>query len=316
MDFQMKKRLLIALVSISASGCAVKSSDGRDFPDLSPVEIYKNKLAHCENSVSYEQVTEFVGNDRTFSPEERRTEKDNEWKRWQQELLNTKSEVSQNLYIVKIPAAFQYYDKSRNRMRLTEGKQNYQSEGIFSNVGRNIEFALPSKILINSTKVDDVFYSAPLPEGVPYYHGGVSKWVARHFGNQSTTADNVYVINRVHQSFPDGKSFIGINGAYGGVNQHGHWQLGVGVDSSNWMNHPQSPIYKEDSSIYLDLSKFNFLDSFGVYPDTGTVYINVEYIFSINSCDKRVPQGKLKELIVSSWNEVTKNYIPISKLVF
>lgn len=285
---------MVALSVLTGCAHSNKTSDGKHVLEPVPEDIYRAKIAFCENVVSYEQVTQFAGNDRTLSPEKRRAEKDKVWTKWITDLEKTKEDISGRVYFIEIPTLFGDYDEQHQRMRLLNFRQTMNTSNRFSRY--SMVSAIPDKIFFNS--ISNHMLPVPIPQGA------TSKWILDYYGNVSfALSDTIYVINVETTRFKQGwvSAQTGDYGvpAWGLLNEH----LGIIIDTSQWTSKQQSPIFKEDENVYLNLKKLNFVDAFGVYPDTGNVTVDVSYLFEITDCNGGVPNAVLKEVIVNAENK-------------
>lgn len=300
------------------SGCAnntetppkpTYTSDGKVVSELSTFDIYKAYVAFCSGEDIFNSVTKFVGNDRTLSPEKRNAEKEEAWEKWQTDISSVRKEMQGKIFKVEIPARFGNYNKNENKMQLITYSfdifDRRTDDRTYSMYG-----SIPESFVFNSS--NGSHFLSPIPSSIPpnMQHVWPYNTYSRFRSYSHSRIPNVYIINRTFSPNKFAKSDSGysrISGKYGGEIKSE--MLGVFVDTSELTSNQNSPFIRVSSNyvhnnklhlgiVYLDLNKFNFVDSFGVYPDTGSVDVNVEYLFEIKSCD-RLPQGKLKEVIIS-----------------
>lgn len=315
----MKLKVISSLLVLSMQVACVSISDKPDKTNialLTPEAAYKAHVGLCENNVSFEQATEFVGIDRALPPDQRQQEKNEAWQGWNALKSAEKKDVEAKLFLIEIPAVFSFFDKERNRMELAKMRNPHKVTRGFSSFFLDIshtkkswksstasfEPGVPDRIIIFRELENQTL--DPLPLGIqdqPFYTK------QKILGNISypSIAENTYIqMNGLRRQ--DNSPFAPlVNRFLGEFYGHGHFSLSnhpsVILDTSSWFSKPQSPIYKEGEATFLDLSKFDFLQSFGVYPDTGAVMVNIRYMFQINSCDnQRRLQGTLKEVTITA----------------
>lgn len=289
----MKKVSIFCFVAIfSTPGCktiTTSTANGKVVHDVFTEDIYKAKVAFCplKNLILSEEVTKFVGNDRRSPPEKRLAEKELAWKTWNSEVAEVKKEIQGKLFRVELPAAFGNYDKNKNRMALINHKFK---DDVGATRFYRVDSDIPQRLLLN---LSGYLVVEPYPTSIP--NVDKVKWAYSNFANPSFTSKDIYVIN---QSISSGRRST--DGSRGGKPRAlDNDTLGVEISTDLWTSNPQSPIYREGDYTYLDLNKFDFVDSFGVYPDTGIVHVRVEYIFEIINCIFDIPEGKLREVVIS-----------------
>lgn len=294
----------IAISVLTGCGTTTKTLDGRSVSPPTPEEIYQTKIAFCENVVSYEQVTQFVGNERTLSPGQRKSVKDKVWDKWISDIAKTKENLSSKVYTVEIPTMFGDYDEQRQRMRQKDSTHRHR---IYSGSHYG---ATPDKILYNSTSNEFHTFLATIPQGAPL------RWVWDYYGNTDHSLPDTYVINTVIKRFKQTHTAIGAKYGGGFGNRNLTWQLGIFIDdASQWILSQQSPIFKEDGKVYLNLKRFDFVDVFGVYPDTGNVSVRISYLFEIIGCSGKIPQGVVKEVIIKTIHQINGSETEIARVI-
>lgn len=289
--------LCIAISALTGCGTTIKTLDGMSVSDITTGDIYQAKIALCDNAVSYEQVTHFVGNERTLSPEQRKSEKDRVWNKWISDRENTKENLSSKVYSIEIPIEFGGYDEQRQSMRQKDG--SIINAPYRNPLPTHLVGATPDNILYNPIPINFFGYSGTIPEGAS------SRWFWDYFSQNYSPRSfpDTYVIN----DRADTVSHIKFRSRDGGYNKvySDTKEFGIFIDgASKWISSQQSPIFKEDGIVYLNLKKFDFVDVFGVYPDTGNVYVWVSYLYEITGCRGKTPQGIVKEVIIKATHEV------------
>ena len=77
--------------------------------------------------------------------------------------------------------------------------------------------------------------------------------------------------------------------------------MGVGFNTKKWFDNIESPVLSKDGDFYFDTRKVDFYKTFGIYPDIGTAYIDINYTFEFVGCNNSGQlNAEVKEVVVSS----------------
>lgn len=285
-----QKVFALCIILSAIVGCSTtntKTNDGNSTYQLFTNDLYRAKVAFCENIVTYDHVTQFVGNDRTAAPEVRKAQKDNAWSAWQVSRQEARDSFNNKIFKVTLEAEFGNYDKESNRMSLVHTRKFVKLDHGWIDVER----ALPHQMIYNYFSG---FRPSPLPLGAP------NDWAVNYFSNSPWDHED-YVLNGYSIS-QDAKLYSYLQGSSGNHNRNLpiNKTFSVFIDLKTLAIKYNTPIYNLNRIGYLDLSKFDFLKSFGVYPDTGNVIVNVEYLFEIKGCHNGYPKGQLREVVVNA----------------
>lgn len=266
-------------------------------------DIYQGTVGFCPQS--FESITEHVGNSARQSPEERKASKDRVWSKWQEEKLNMKSNVVGKQYVLSHPAGFTRYNEETGLMELykkgsTKGRYSYEQS------------AIPETIVFNTY---DFWFSPDLPIGWgPRDYVNMSHKLKlkeaialEAFGGSLTRSSNVYVINDF-----DTEQFQRKQANYGG-SKFGRKiftekLMSVSFNTKKWFEKADSPILFKDGMFYLDTNKVDIYETFGIYPDIGTPYVDINYTVEFVGCDSGQLQADVKEVRITSLNNDNEIY--------
>jgi hypothetical protein len=255
-------------------------------------DIYNGTVAFCQ--MPFDTVTKYVGNSPTQSPDERKASKDRVWNAWQEQKQETKQNLDGKSFTVTNPAGFSRYDEATGLMKLYAGGH---ARGKYSTKAS----AIPEVITFNT--LDNWFISPKLPGGWKHNHikNASSEFVALSAFGKSQTGWNrsTYVINNYERP-----NYERQNAYYSGIQvARGIYTgnlMSVGFDTKQWYERAESPIVLKDGTFYFDSNKVNFYETFGIYPDIGTPYINISYTFEFSGCSRGQLQADVKEISVSN----------------
>lgn len=276
-------------------------------------DIYKGTIGYCQQS--FDAITKNVGNSATRSPEERKLQKENAWKSWQEKKSQMKADVAGKTYSISHPAAFSRYNEETGLMELN-------LDGYTTGNQRNVHrenSAIPETIVLNTY---DHWFSPTLPVG-----WGPSNWTNMNhkfaleesialdkFGGSTRRNRDIYVINNYDNAPHYSERFA----AYGGMSSYASNSrnqkivpsklMSVAFDTKEWFKNSQSPVLLKDGSFYLDTEKLDFVKVFGVYPDLGNPYIEIEYTFEFTGCSNGQLDAEVKEISLTSLRKGTEIY--------
>lgn len=240
----------------------------------SAVDIYRGTVGFCE-SPSFEVVTRNAGTSPTKSPEERKAEKENSWSRWQEERTQMKSDLAGKQFTVSNPAGFSKYNEETGLMKL-------YAQGSTTGSSLYKQSAIPDQIVFNT------------------YDYWINKGALDRYGLPARRNNDVYVINDYddtpHYKFRDAR--------YGGnsiaISRFTDKLMSVSFNTKKWFESANSPVFLKDGSFYLDTNKVDIYENFGVYPDIGTPYIEINYTFEFSGCKNGQLQADVKQITLTS----------------
>ncbi len=295
----MKKNYLLALITSTLFFGGCKSTGLESIllasEEPSATDIYSGTVGYC--SQSYDAITKYVGNSATQSPEERKAIKESVWNDWQEKRKKMKSNVDGKQFKISQPAAFSRYDEETGLMVLYKGG---------SVTGENIveRSAVPDNVVFNTY---DHWFSPELPSGwmrASKYrdHRAITKRekvALEAFGSQLKRNQSIYVINDY-----DNMDYSSRTAQYGGRffsrETYTNKLMGVGFNTKKWFDNIESPVLSKDGDFYFDTRKVDFYKTFGIYPDIGTAYIDINYTFEFVGCNSGQLKAEVKEVVVSS----------------
>lgn len=313
MDINSKTKLsslCLAVALISGCTTVATSSSGNSVGPPSIVDISVAKTGLCNNPFTFEQATRYVGIDPTKSPQEREAEKQAAWSSWLAAIASNKSNVqsARDEFAIEHTAAF-YPDSDKDGIIefAGGGTTKYEVEGLI----KTYQSAIPDLITFNLGRS---FGGPGVPLGAvepvlrgdfKYKQGVRARRIdeIRHqfYGNSGKAADDIYVINDTYTSSRT-SSTSATEAKYGGNKRlSGKPMFGVNLITKRWYESPQSFIKKSrDGSFVFDTTHFDFVDTFGYYPDAKEVFVNVAYIFEMSHCSGVDLYGDVKEVVVST----------------
>lgn len=285
MDIMKIKIILGVICGINLGGCALGGNvvSNIGLSKISHEEVYLAKLGFCNVFVHENEITKFTGNGRALSPEARASQKQAALSAWEQEKVKAKGKVQGKSYYFEIPAVFNHYQEAQQRMVLIPTLMKTRSAyAIYE-----LNSAIPDRVFFNTAQDRAI---APLPKGADhnwvyqhYYNFEVKSGPAYHLTSR-LSGNTVYELSR--HEYVRGK---------GSVNDN---TLGVIVDTSNWVSASNSPIFVDNDRHFLNTKNIDFVEAFGVYPDTGSVMLRIRYIYEITGCQGNNPKGTLKEVVI------------------
>lgn len=282
----MKIKLILGvLCGVSLGGCAfggnVVSNIG--VSKISHKEVYLAKLGFCNVYVSEDDITKFTGNDRTLPPEVRAAQKQAALNEWEQEKVKAKAKVQGKSYYFEVPAIFNHYQEAQQRMVFIPTVAKSSSASYVYELAT----AIPDRVFFNTAQDRRI---APYPKGADY------KWVYEHYYNFEVKSGPAYHLtsrlsgNTVYE--------LGKYEFIRGKSSFNDRTLGVIVDTSNWVSASNSPIFLDNDRHFLNTKNIDFVEAFGVYPDTGSVMLRMRFIYEITGCEGNNPKGTLKEVVI------------------
>ncbi|WNC72024.1 hypothetical protein RGQ13_18175 [Thalassotalea psychrophila] len=289
----MKYQSIVSACLVSMLyGCAsTMTSGGVSVSEPSDIDIYNAKVAYCE-VFTYENATYYTGNDPKKSPAIRKEEKEKSWNAWQQKRKELKSELIGKRFFISHPAAFFTFDESTQYLK-------FYGKGLSKGKYSTYASAVPEKVLFNNRDYLTRAYDFPLPRGAYKFGPGVGSRVTalfKNYGNANQNVHGTYVINNV--VLPNYKMRTGLFSDP--VPNRKMPMFGVTLHTKKWYERDDSPIVQKEGTFYLDTTKFNFLDSFGEYPDLSTPYINISYVFEFKGCSGNRVTGDIKEVVLTT----------------
>ena len=239
-------------------------------------DIYQGTIGFCE-SPSFEIVTKNVGNSPSKSPEERKAEKERFWSRWQEKRTQMKSDVAGKQFTVSNPAGFSKYNKETGLMKFYE-------KGSMTGRSRYEQSAIPDHIVFST-------YDQWLTEGA-----------LDKYGIPLNRSNNVYAINDYDISLYNNTKIrdARYGGAPASISRYTNKLMSVNFSTKKWFESANSPVVFRDGSFYLDTNKVDIYENFGVYPDIGTPYIDINYTFEFSGCTNGRLLADVKEITLES----------------
>lgn len=269
-------------------GCAsTMKTGGVSISKPSEIDIYNAKVAYCD-VFSYEDVTRYIGIDSRESPATRKERKDSSWIEWENNRKELKAELIGKRFFLSHPAAFADFDEKTQHLELWEQ----------GHIRKDFS-AVPNKVLFNiHDKSLSLSFGLAFPSGASrgVNSGSTRQKAFAKYGNSQRANKSTYVINNIQEQNLT-KTYR--SGHYGGVNGSTS-MFGVSLDTNKWYERDDSPIIKKEGTFYLDATKFNFLDVFEMYPDIGTFYMKISYIFEFKGCSGNIARGEMKEVVLTT----------------
>lgn len=282
----MKIKIILGVIcGINLGGCAFSENIANNIRQskISYEEVYLAKLGFCNVYVSEDEITKFTGNDRTLSPEVRAAQKQAALNEWEQEKAKAKGKVQGKSFYFEIPALFNHYQEAQQRMVLIPALMKKKKRfAIYE-----LESAIPDRVFFNTPQERRI---APLPKGADL------KWISQHFYNFEVKGGSVYHLKS--KSWVNDISEFGKHEYVRGRSSFNDNMLGVIIDTSNWVSASNSPIFVDNNYYFLNTKDIDFVEAFGVYPDTGSVMLQIRYIYEITGCQGNNPKGTLKEVVI------------------
>ncbi|PKM17614.1 MAG: hypothetical protein CVV11_15975 [Gammaproteobacteria bacterium HGW-Gammaproteobacteria-15] len=285
---------LIILCALTM-GCAstATSSSGKSVNPPNIDDISKAKVGLCHNPFSFDQATRYVGLDSRKSPQERAEIKQSHWDDWLTTISTYRNEIQserKEFAIYNIAA----FDRDRDNNGLVELWHGGSWVAKGKTWRDEYHSAIPDTVLYN---VYDNDFGPTIPGGSFEYNSDAKKTRHRTYGNSGKSLKDVYVINNTTNRY----DVINL-GNYGGTPMlSGDTMFGVSLVTNQWYNSPNSFIKKlSNGKFVFDINRFNFIDTFGYYPDAKEIYIKITYIFEMSECKGTYLHGNVKEVIVST----------------
>lgn len=277
----------LTIVMLMLGGCV---STGPDTDVINETGLMGAKVGFCEGSISFEEVTRYIGNNPQLSPEERQKKKSESVTEWNK----TKQEAAD--WIKKDQFSAYHFIQFLTTEHAIDGLLPLNLSFVTNVEGRFLS-NIPQDVLFTYSSNRDYaeFYPKHAVTGTGNVHGDkrkIKRFILSRYQNTTSEEESLFVINHVRDE-GYGKVNINYNASFANIDEDA---LGVRLKIPEWFKRPDSPIVKKDNQFFLDTKKLDFNATFDAYPDAYAPRVMVNYIYTLDRCEGNDLFGEVKKV--------------------